>query len=210
MTGHDGKSSQSKPIRKDQKLPKLPKSTSYTLKLVAQACAKSPMLDARVHKRPLLRPPISSPHASAASQKVVYVSQKTPFVAAVKRVRKLLALADRRVVQSKLDKLSVPPNDKVKAAAEMVVDPSEKELVWIKATGKSIEKALQLALHFQNQNDCRTVMKTGSVWAVDDVVEEEPPPGSKTQEDEVEEKSGETPDTRLRQVSVLEVGISLR
>ena len=55
---------------------------------------------ARVEKRPLLRPAIPSKHSGASQQKIVYVSTHTPFLSAVKRVEKLLHLADKRLVQS--------------------------------------------------------------------------------------------------------------
>lgn len=57
-------------------------------------------LDAKVEKRPLLRPAIPSPYAGSSQQKIVYISSKTPFLSAVKRVEKLLNLADKRLVQS--------------------------------------------------------------------------------------------------------------
>ncbi|KAK1055443.1 Sorting nexin-3 [Friedmanniomyces endolithicus] len=53
-----------------------------------------------VTKRPLLRPAIPSPYAGANQPKVVYVSARTPFISAVKRVEKLLHLSDRRLIQS--------------------------------------------------------------------------------------------------------------
>lgn len=56
--------------------------------------------DAKVTKRPLLRPAIPSPHAGASHQKIVYISSSTPFMSAVKRVEKLLRLADKRAVQA--------------------------------------------------------------------------------------------------------------
>ena len=71
------------------------------------------------------------------------------------------------------------------------------EEVLVKATGKAIEKALQVALHFQGQDDCIVKLRTGSVGAVDDVI---------AKEDEEEE----VPETRIRRTSMLEVGISLR
>ncbi|KXL48699.1 hypothetical protein M433DRAFT_152191 [Acidomyces richmondensis BFW] len=55
---------------------------------------------ARISKRPLHRPPLCSPYAGASERKTVYVSARTPFLSAVKRVEKLLRLADRRLVQS--------------------------------------------------------------------------------------------------------------
>jgi ribonuclease P/MRP protein subunit POP7 len=71
------------------------------------------------------------------------------------------------------------------------------EEVLVKATGKAIEKALQVALHFQAQEDCTVKLRTGSVGAVDDVIAK----------DGAEEEVSET---RIRRTSMLEVGISLR
>ncbi|TKA78249.1 hypothetical protein B0A55_04778 [Friedmanniomyces simplex] len=56
--------------------------------------------NATVTKRPLLRPAIASPYAGANQPKVVYVSARTRFLSAVKRVEKLLHLSDKRLVQS--------------------------------------------------------------------------------------------------------------
>ncbi|KAF2103997.1 hypothetical protein NA57DRAFT_70209 [Rhizodiscina lignyota] len=183
------------PLRKPKKLQTLPK-------------------NAKIQKRPLLRPPIPSPRASSSQQKVVYVSTRTPFMSAVKRVRKLLVLADRRAVQSKLHKMDAPPKDKIMAAATATLDRSEQEEVWIKATGRSIEKALGLAVWFQGQDEYKVRMQTGSVWAVDDVVVQ---PKAQVMDEvgeaETEAKKEEEediPDTRLRQTSLLEVAISLR
>lgn len=91
------------------------------------------------------------------------------------------------------------------------MERGEEEAVWIKATGRSIEKALQLALHFQGQDDCKVNMKTGSVWTVDDIVETEPEKADDVpgEEDGADDQTP-FPDTRLRQLSVLEVAVSLR
>ncbi|KAK0251194.1 hypothetical protein LTS09_013703 [Friedmanniomyces endolithicus] len=56
--------------------------------------------NATITKRPLLRPAIPSPYAGANQPKVVYVSARTPFISAVKRVEKLLHLSDKRLVPS--------------------------------------------------------------------------------------------------------------
>ena len=67
----------------------------------------------------------------------------------------------------------------------------------MKATGKAIEKLLSLVLHFQGQDDVKVVVRTGSVGAIDDIV-------NKDGTDEEEEGS------QIRRTSTLEVGISLR
>jgi ribonuclease P/MRP protein subunit POP7 len=68
----------------------------------------------------------------------------------------------------------------------------------LKATGKAIEKLLGLVVHFQSQEDVKVVVRTGSVGAVDDIVNKESVDG--------EEEEG----SQVRRTSMLEVGISLR
>ncbi|KAK5070702.1 hypothetical protein LTR16_009311 [Cryomyces antarcticus] len=50
------------------------------------------------------------------------------------------------------------------------VDEKDPEEVVLKATGKAIEKALNLGLFFQGQEDCKVRIRTGSVAAIDDIV----------------------------------------
>lgn len=68
----------------------------------------------------------------------------------------------------------------------------KQEEVTVKATGRAIERALNVALWFQKQDDCKIVLRTGEVGAVDDV-----------------EIDGEE-SARVRRAPVLEVGITLR
>lgn len=67
------------------------------------------------------------------------------------------------------------------------------EEVVVKATGKAIERALHVALHFSKESDCLVRIRTGTMGAVDDV-----------------EVKGEEEQSRIRRVPVLEVGLSLR
>jgi ribonuclease P/MRP protein subunit POP7 len=69
------------------------------------------------------------------------------------------------------------------------------EEVIMKATGKAIEKLLRLAIWWQGQKGVVVRIRTGSVGAVDDVVE-------KGGEELVEE-------SRIRRTSCLEVGVRL-
>jgi ribonuclease P/MRP protein subunit POP7 len=69
------------------------------------------------------------------------------------------------------------------------------EEVVLKATGKAIEKLLRVAVYLQAQEDVEVRVRTGSVGAVDDVVDRE---------------GGETGESRVRRASVLEVGVRLR
>jgi ribonuclease P/MRP protein subunit POP7 len=71
----------------------------------------------------------------------------------------------------------------------------EGEEVVLKATGKAIEKLLRVAVFFQGDEGFKVEVRTGSVGAVDDVLED---------------GGGETGESRVRRVSVLEVGIRLR
>jgi ribonuclease P/MRP protein subunit POP7 len=76
------------------------------------------------------------------------------------------------------------------ASAGKGLDGPQEEVV-VKATGRAIEKALNIALYFQKQDDCKAVLRTGEVGAVDDI-----------------EVDGEE-SARVRKASVLEVGITL-
>jgi ribonuclease P/MRP protein subunit POP7 len=69
------------------------------------------------------------------------------------------------------------------------------EEVIIKATGKAIERCLQVGLWAMQQEDLRVEVRTSSVGAVDDVVEDD--------------GDGEV-ESRVRRVSCLEVGVRLR
>lgn len=77
----------------------------------------------------------------------------------------------------------------------------EGEEVVLKATGKAIEKGLRLATWWMGQEDVVVRVRTGSVGAVDDVVNV----GEGGKENEEEEEG-----SRVRRTSCLEVGISLR
>ncbi|KAF1983840.1 hypothetical protein K402DRAFT_157024 [Aulographum hederae CBS 113979] len=193
--------------------------------------------NAKVTKRPLLRPAIPSPHASASSQKVVYVSTRTPFISAVKRVRNLLENVEKRAVQSEkaVTHQGKKTNQKMPAKGDAIlaearkqalarkIGEREKEKVVMKGTGRSIDKVMQLAVHFQQQEDCHVEVRTGSVPTIDDVevsdaaVEsnaggkagdgKENNPDDPESESEDEE---ELPETRIRYTSMLEVIVSLK
>ena len=114
-------------------------------------------------------------------------------------------------------------------------DPEE---VVLKATGRAIEKALGLALFFQGQEDCRVMVRTGSVGVVDDIEEvEKPGSGHETPKhglssatnsacnprsnsgqdpslpgnnnDRMEDEDAELPETQIRKTSMVEVGVCL-
>ncbi|KAK7537201.1 Rpp20 subunit of nuclear RNase MRP and P-domain-containing protein [Phyllosticta citribraziliensis] len=172
----------------------------------------------KIQKRPLLHPPIASPFRNADTEKVVYVNVRTPFLSAVKRVQKLLSIAEKRAAQSALAQKRNRRADPIMSAAIAAVDGQEKpERVTIKATGRSIEKAMELALFFQQQEDCHVRLETGTVDAIDDLVEDTnaTEAESKPREEldtaaQEKAKRDQVPETRIRHTSVLEVHVSLR
>lgn len=165
----------------------------------------------RIQKRPILRPSIPSPYTGADAQKVVYVSVRTPFVSAVKRIRKLLREIDKRSM-SKVDLVNGKGSDReklVKLSETSAPSPGKKsEEVVLKATNRAIEKVLGLASFFQGQDDCTVRLSTGSVGVVDDIVEVSRPMGNNEAEGEDEEE--EPPESRVRKATVVEVAISLK
>ena len=128
-------------------------------------------VDAKVQKRPLLRPSIPSPYAGKGSQKVVYLSMKTPFMSAFKRVKQILNQINKRYTQgtSAGKNTGRERSQGLDNAARATRKPEE---VIIRATGRAIEKALNLALFFQKQDDYCVKIRTGSVDAVDDIVQD--------------------------------------
>ena len=164
--------------------------------------------DTRIEKRPLLHPPIPSPHTNASQPKVIYVSTKTPFISAVKRVRTLLSKIEKRCTP-KVDLIKGKGSDKqkLKALVARKDDWSEPEAVMLKGTNKAILKVCELALFFQGQDDVNVRIKTGSVGTVDDIVEKEDvDEGGGT----VDEGDEELPESRIRYLSVVEAHISLK
>lgn len=98
----------------------------------------------------------------------------------------------------------------------------------LKGVGRAIEKVLNMAMYFQKGGDVRVRIWTGGVGVVDDIVEVEKPTRKKKkqkkngvmerdegEEDvEMDEENGEgeeeeLPETQVRKLSVVEVGISL-
>ncbi len=95
----------------------------------------------------------------------------------------------------------------------------------MKATGKAIEKGLNLALFFQQKPDYQVRIVTSSVDAIDDIVMKEPngmstatDPGTgktltsiyDTLNDEDDRDEEALPDVQVRHASVLQLAISMR
>ena len=159
----------------------------------------------------MLRPPIPSPYTGADQQKVVYVSTKTPFISAVKRVRKLLEEITKRSM-GKTDLINGKGSDRQKlrklSENTHATTGKKSEEVVLKATSRAIQNVLGLALFFQGQDDCRVRLRTGTVGVIDDIVESATPDETETLEGENDEE--ELPESRARKASFVEVAITLK
>lgn len=124
-----------------------------------------------VQRRPLLHPPIASPYAGKDAPKVVYVSRKTPVMSAVKRVKRLLMHVEKRAMQD-VDLSEKGGMKRLVAANEKLERDGEK--VYVKASGRAMEQALRVADWFRKKEEevrCHVEVTTGSVQAIDDLVE---------------------------------------
>ena len=154
-----------------------------------------------------MHPPIPSPYAGVEQPKIVYVSARTPFISAVKRVQKLLALIEKRDM-GKVSLVAGESSDKEKLEALGVgtTCSGKQEEVLIKATGKAIKNATQLAKFFQAKEDINVQLRTGSVAVVDDLVKLESLDDGAT--DEAQQDDEDIPATRVRNLSMLEIAIT--
>ncbi|KAJ5601335.1 hypothetical protein N7510_010869 [Penicillium lagena] len=161
--------------KKNQKLVKLPKS-------------------AKVSKRPIPHAPIASPYAGATVPKIVYVSSSTPFMSAVKRVQKLLRQAEKRDTAAvSLEDTRTSEKQKLAELAK-IAGAEKREEIFVKATGRAIERALGVGKWFEERGDGFVVrVKTGSVLVVDDVAEGET--GKKKSQDDSDSKVDEGVDS---------------
>lgn len=93
---------------------------------------------------------------------------------------------------------SMPPND-----ANDDGDQQQPFEVLVRGSGRAMAKTLELAAWFQRQPDCKISLRTMTLQAVDDVV---------VDEDGAEEEGGfaAEQESRVRGVSCLEIGVSLR
>jgi ribonuclease P/MRP protein subunit POP7 len=151
--------------------------------------------NATIQKRPILHAPIASPYAGKDVQKVVYVSSRTPFMSAVKRVKKLLHQVEKRATQNvKLVKRGDRHEMRNLAEASDEI-ARERESVLVKASGKAITRALKIGEWFSDKEkdiSCTVEVRSGSVNVVDDIVSAE-----KMEETESEEDTAEQPVTLL-------------
>ncbi|KAI5801377.1 Rpp20 subunit of nuclear RNase MRP and P-domain-containing protein, partial [Peziza echinospora] len=119
-----------------------------------------------LQKRPLLHPPIPNSR-SKRTQQVIYVSAKTPFISAVKRVRKMLALQEGAFTGG-LDEVSAEQGRRVQGFRQQ--QQQRRESVVLKATGRAIERCMSLGAYFLKDSSVKVTIGTGSLDVVDDIV----------------------------------------
>lgn len=92
-------------------------------------------------------------------------------MSAVKRVQKLLKEAEKRATAKVdlADKNKKHKLDQLKKGTEAL----QKEEIFIKATGRAVDKAVNVGKWFDAKEEYSTRVKTGSVMVVDDIVEDE-------------------------------------
>ncbi|KAJ5266749.1 hypothetical protein N7478_009557 [Penicillium angulare] len=148
---------------------------------------------AKVEKRPIPHPPVASPYANATLPKVVYVSSGTPFMSAVKRVQKLLRQAEKRATAN-INLEDTRKTEKQKLA-ELSKAADKREDVFLKATGRAIEKALKVGKWFEEKETEYSVkVNTGSVLVVDDIVEDEDRKEKETEKKQTQEGQQQIPE----------------
>jgi len=164
-------------------------------------------------------------------------------MSAVKRVQKLLQQADKRNTQAvaaqvkqsrrKQGRGGKSKGDETEEVAARLAESKggeaeAREVVLVKGTGRAVAKALEVGLWFQQRDEYGVQVRTGSVGAVDDIVEKDGAAepvvgdgednmdldvGSETgrdgpmKDDDQEEEA--IPETRIRYTSVVEIGVSL-
>ncbi|KAI1392477.1 Rpp20 subunit of nuclear RNase MRP and P-domain-containing protein, partial [Hypoxylon trugodes] len=160
------------------------------------------------------RRPIPARQPSTRASKRIYLTPKTPFRSVTTRVRKQLDKNIREASSSNkafTNKLASNKNASLDERIRAIQRGSSSKgntsgngiglenagEVVVLGTGRAIPKVLEVAMFFQKQADCIVQMKTGSVGAVDDVIQEG------------EEEWGGEGEERVRMMSSLEASIKL-
>ncbi|VUC30386.1 unnamed protein product [Clonostachys rosea] len=142
--------------------------------------------------------PRSGPHTThkklTPKNRIIYISPKTPFMSAVKRVQKQLNAGLRT-------QTAAPKNaslgSRIRQLKRDSTSSGEKgsSTVTVMGTGRAIEKTLSLASWFEQAGDYEVEMRTKTIGTVDDIV--------------VEDDDGED-ESRVRKLSGLEVSVRLK
>ncbi|KAI0125386.1 Rpp20 subunit of nuclear RNase MRP and P-domain-containing protein [Xylariales sp. AK1849] len=147
----------------------------------------------------------------------LYITARTPFRSITTRVRKQLNKSLRTASstnpQSFTNRLSkqlppVPLHDRINAIQNSqgsgIGLENTREVIVI-GTGRAIEKVVNIAAFFQGQGDVEVRLRTGSVGALDEVVDK-----GEGEEDDGLGGTGGQEGIRERMVSCLEVGFRLK
>ncbi len=165
-----------------------------------------------LHKRPLIRRSLPA----SSKDRIIYVSSSTPFMSAVKRVRKQLDRSLKSGGSSQAARKNASLHARIEslqrdvergASSARSANDEYGATVTLVGTGKAVEKTLSLASWFEQQADCRVAVKTGTVATVDDVVSAVGEPAMEAAE---AAEQGEDDENRLRRLSCLEVVVSLK
>ncbi|KAK4186333.1 Rpp20 subunit of nuclear RNase MRP and P-domain-containing protein [Podospora australis] len=175
----------------------------------------------RIHKRPLPIPPprrtlntrvVSTSSSSQAADTdgyippprapytvIIKVASSASFMSLVKRVRKALESNASRRQKTKglpLTAQIAALNVQHKNGGRTLAGPIEDALddVVLIATGRAIQKAVDVGAYFTREQDLTVLARTRTVQAIDDI-------------EMVDEDAEEEDSVRVRQVSCLEVGI---
>ncbi|OAL37032.1 hypothetical protein AYO20_03801 [Fonsecaea nubica] len=139
--------------------------------------------NATIQRRPLNHAPVADLRSSGTkTPKVVYVSARTPVVAAIKRVKKYLVHIERRALEDAGGGFAARKHGHGKGgghpakAAEKANEAlaRDKEEVLVKASGRAMGQALRVGEWFRNKEKdmlCRVEVRTGNVSTVDDIVQ---------------------------------------
>lgn len=146
-------------------------------------------------------------------------------MSAVKRVQKLLSHAESRAT-SKVELTKRKMGDK--SRMRQLMEASEtlsREAVHVKATGRAIEKAVNIGKWFEERNEYTVSTTTGSVMVVDDIVEDEnaaedasestdnPPEKKKSRKKARKlavDEDGELLESRTRYVNTVDIAITMK
>lgn len=143
-------------------------------------------------------------------------------MSAIKRCEKLLQLSERRLVQAattaaKSDRRRNKDDtiSGIADAAEKIKRRGDAEEVVFKASGKAISRGLEVGCWFQERGETyRVRLRTGTAGVVDGIEyedEEVERDGDEMQGVEKKtEEEADLPEARIRQISVLEVYVSLK
>ncbi|KAJ4395478.1 hypothetical protein N0V85_006536 [Neurospora sp. IMI 360204] len=208
------------PNRPDQKMPPIPKGSRIqkrplpaplSHRLSSSNTSRSSTLSTIPTDIDGFRPPPRAPHTL-----IIKVTSSAPFMSLVKRVRK--GLESRSSLSRQQSTKGLPLTARIAAldtssggskegGSGNGLGPVEDALddVVLVATGRAIQKAVEVGCFFTRERDLMVLLRTRTVRGVDDVVRGEDDDGG---EDGSEEEEGTG--ARVRAVSCVEVGVRWR